>query len=255
MALTANQVPKQRIPDDGHNKVVASAQHIYVSAAVGVKPADGLLYKMGAHVTLRCIGVALREVIGDGVLDCDVREGVFMFTNSASTEALAETDVDSVCYAVDDNTVGKTSVGGTLAVMGIVKGLRNGQVMVKLGIGLSGGVNTPPEQTVAVDVLTLVGANVYRVVSPVNGKIVKIWSVINGVLTTGDATLTAKIGATAITTGVLTITQSGSAAGDVDSAVPTALNTVAEGDVVSVTVGGTNATASASKVTFVIQVA
>jgi hypothetical protein len=254
MALTANGMPRQRTADV-HNKVVASGQHIYQSAAVGVKPADGLLYKMGAHVTLRSIGCALQEVVGDGVLDCDVREGVFMFTNSGSTEALAETDVGNVCYAVDDNTVGKTSVSGTLAVMGIVKGLRNGMVMVKMGVGVAPNENTPPEVVLGVDVLTLVGSNVYRVVSPVNGKISKIWSVINGVLTTGDATLTGKIGATGITTGVLTITQSGSAAGDVDSAVPTALNTVAEGDVLSVTVGGTNATASASKVTFVIQVA
>ena len=76
---------------------------------------------------------------------------------------------------------------------------------------------------------------------------------IEGALTTGDATLTAKIGSTAITGGVLTITQSGSAAGDVDEAVPTAANTVLEGGVLSVTVGGTNDAAVAANVVFLIQ--
>jgi hypothetical protein len=62
---------------------------------------------------------------------------------------------------------------------------------------------------------------------------------VGGALATGDATVTAAIGATDVTGGVVTITQSGSAAGDKDSATPTALNTGASGATITLTVGGT----------------
>lgn len=93
-------------------------------------------------------------------------------------------------------------------------------------------------------VATLVGSNVYRVLSPYAGTVTSIRTVTEGVLTTGDATLTGKIGGVAITDGVVTITQVGSAAGDKDTATPSAANTVAAWDEISLTVGGTNATAT-----------
>jgi hypothetical protein len=65
-------------------------------------------------------------------------------------------------------------------------------------------------------------------VSPCEGYVTKVWSVIENAITVADNTVTTKIAATAITGGVITITQSGSAAGDVDSAVPTALNHIYE---------------------------
>jgi hypothetical protein len=81
-------------------------------------------------------------------------------------------------------------------------------------------------------------AEVARFVAPYACKIVAFYTVLNAVLATGDATVTAKVGATAMTGGVATITNAASAAGDVDSAAPTALNVAARGDVVSFTVGG-----------------
>jgi hypothetical protein len=112
----------------------------------------------------------------------------------------------------------------------------------------------PPQIALTVAVATLVGTNVYRVVSPVAGTVISIYSVIAGALTTGNATLTGKIDTTAITGGALTLTQAGSAAGDVDSATPSANNEVEEGDVLSVTVGGTNDAAVGATVTFLIEV-
>ena len=46
------------------------------------------------------------------------------------------------------------------------------------------------------------------------GEVVEIRSALNGAIGTADATLTPKIGGTAMTGGAITITQSGSAAGD-----------------------------------------
>ena len=93
-------------------------------------------------------------------------------------------------------------------------------------------------------VATLVGTGVYRILSPYAGRITKIDSIIEGVLTTADATLTAKIGGVAVTSGVITITQVSSAAGDKDTCTPSAANTVAVGDEISLTVGGGNNTAT-----------
>lgn len=65
-------------------------------------------------------------------------------------------------------------------------------------------------------------------VAPCRGKIVKMGSVIYNAITVADTAITSKIAGTAITGGSWTITQSGSAAGDVDTAVPTAAHRVTE---------------------------
>ncbi len=78
----------------------------------------------------------------------------------------------------------------------------------------------------------------YYLVCPHAGDIAKIYTVIDGVVSTADITITAKIGATGVTNGVVTITQSGSAAGDVDSATPSAANTVTAGQAINLVVAG-----------------
>lgn len=96
------------------------------------------------------------------------------------------------------------------------------------------------KQYVPLRVATLVGTGVYRVISKWAGTLSLIDSIIEGALTTGNATLTAKINGVAVITGVITITQAASAAGDKDTCTPSAANTVAVGDELSLTVGGTN---------------
>ncbi len=78
----------------------------------------------------------------------------------------------------------------------------------------------------------------YYLVCPFAGTIAKIYSVIDGVVGTADITITSKIGATGITNGVVTIATSSSAAGDVDSATPSALNTVTAGQAINLVVAG-----------------
>lgn len=93
-------------------------------------------------------------------------------------------------------------------------------------------------------VVTLTDGDSGYVVSPVAGKITRIESVLlGGAVVTNNAVVTGKIGAAgagvAITGGALTVTASGSAAGDIDTASPTALNTVAVGSLIYFTVSGT----------------
>lgn len=78
----------------------------------------------------------------------------------------------------------------------------------------------------------------YYVVSPHAGTISKIWTVIDGAVGTADITVTASIGGTAVTNGVVTIATAGSAAGDIDSATPTAANTVTAGQAIKLAVAG-----------------
>ncbi len=86
-------------------------------------------------------------------------------------------------------------------------------------------------------------AEVFRWVADRAGTLTAIRTVLNAALATADATVQAKINGTNVTSGLVTITQAGSAAGDVDSATPSAANTFVAGDVVSLTVaGGSTAT-------------
>jgi hypothetical protein len=73
---------------------------------------------------------------------------------------------------------------------------------------------------------------------PDGGKIVKILTSIKNAITTADAALTFEIGGTAVTGGAITVTQSGSAAGDVDTATPTAANRVEEGGAIEMITDG-----------------
>lgn len=73
---------------------------------------------------------------------------------------------------------------------------------------------------------------------PDGGEVVQIWSVINGAIATADAVLTPKIGGTAITGGAITVATASSAAGDVDTSIPTAANTVATGGTIEIETGG-----------------
>jgi len=102
-------------------------------------------------------------------------------------------------------------------------------------------------KSISVPRVNLIGAsaNVYRYVnnSGIAQTILSIASAITGALAIGDATITASIGGVPVTTGVVTIAQVGSAAGVIDSAVPTAANVIGIGAVLELTVDGVNTAA------------
>lgn len=110
------------------------------------------------------------------------------------------------------------------------------------------------QNVLTADNVDLIGGNAAQVrfVMPFAGTIDKIYSVISGALTTGNATITADIGGVAVTDGVITITQAGSAEDDVDSATPSAAKTFAAGDVVTLTVGGTNDASRTANITMLV---
>jgi hypothetical protein len=78
----------------------------------------------------------------------------------------------------------------------------------------------------------------YYLVAPFAGTITKLRSVIDGVVSTADITITPNIGATPITNGLITISLAGTVAGDVDVATPTAANAVTAGQAINFVVAG-----------------
>ncbi len=85
---------------------------------------------------------------------------------------------------------------------------------------------------------------------PDKGRIIKITSVIDGAISTANAAITVRTsesGSTDVTGAGITIAHSGSAAGDIDSSEPTALNAVNDGDFIRIiTSGASSGTVSAT---------
>ena len=129
--------------------------------------------------------------------------------------------------------------------------------MTMAGAAIADMTATPAElnqYALTLDITDASAEAVYYVVCPHAGDLAKIYSVIDSPVSTADVTITAAIGAVAVTNGVVTITQAGSAAGDVDVATPTAANTVTAGQAVNLTVsgGGSAGTGPRIHVTIVI---
>ena len=88
---------------------------------------------------------------------------------------------------------------------------------------------------------------------PDGGKVIKIITALQGAIGTANGGITFEIGGTARTGGGITVTQSGSAAGDVDTAEPTAANDVAEGGSIEMITDGASSNTIKLVVTFVIR--
>ena len=88
---------------------------------------------------------------------------------------------------------------------------------------------------------------------PDGGKVIKIFTALQGAIGTANGGITFEIGGTAITGGGITVTQSGSAAGDVDTAEPTAANRVEEDGSIEMITDGGSSTACECVITFVIR--
>jgi hypothetical protein len=70
-----------------------------------------------------------------GAITAEVRRGVFPFVNSSAGDAIAQADVGTVCYIVDDQTVAKTSGTNTRSIAGRVVSVSEGDSQVYVEIG------------------------------------------------------------------------------------------------------------------------
>lgn len=252
---------------------MAAETTIFAGALVCLNAA-GYAVPGSTAIGLVAVGRAEERVVngdGNGAAGIRVRHGVFRWNNSAGGDEITIADVGHVCYVVDDQTVARTSGSATRSKAGIVADVDALGVWVAMGVATQ---NTPAAALLPANNLSdvasaaaaraelgahriyltltgvaLDGTDTYRLPAPLAGTITAIRTVIDGALTTGNATLTAAIEGAPVTGGVVTITQAGSAAGDTDLAEPSAANVVAAGEAIELTVGGTNDAARTATVT------
>lgn len=85
------------------------------------------------------------------------------------------------------------------------------------------------------------------------GKIRKVNTVLGGAITGADSVVTVKINSTAVTGGTITVANSGSAAGDVDTCTPTALNTFTATDILTFDSDGASSTTQPLYITAILE--
>lgn len=111
----------------------------------------------------------------------------------------------------------------------------NNQVYVANGAGT--GVWTDRQYTISGVISDVSTSETVYVPIPYAGTVAKITTVLEGTLTTADATVTASNSAAA-SMGTITVAFSGSAAGDVDTLAPASNNTVTADDYITLATDG-----------------
>jgi hypothetical protein len=119
---------------------VGAAKKLYAGALVGLF--GGYLEPMSEKQGLIVVGVMQEQVDNTagaaGDLKATAQKGVYRFANSANADAITDSDVGSVCFAVDDQTVAKTDNGATRSPAGKIVQVDTIGVWVAVGADVAG---------------------------------------------------------------------------------------------------------------------
>lgn len=156
--------------------------------------------KSADAATYRAIGVFTEDVTGgaaDGDKTVNVQLGTFPFKNSAGAEAVTIADLGKLVFVVDDETVAKTSAGGTRCVAGICRGIDATGVLVEVGTtAASPSANRVFVSFAISETDTLAGTSA-ELVSPVAGNITALYVIVQKAVTTGGP-VTVSVDGTAV---------------------------------------------------------
>lgn len=130
--LTENKATKQRVEGDLED-VLGANQTIFAGALL-MRNASGHLIEGATATGSFGAGVAVKAATSTtaGVTRARYREGVFLFANSAAGDAIAQADVGTACYIVDDQTVAKTNGSSTRSPAGAVRAVDSQGVWVEV---------------------------------------------------------------------------------------------------------------------------
>lgn len=121
-ALTEGRLTPRR-EGDYIEAGVAAATRILTGAMV-MRNAAGLLTRGATATGLVGVGVADRETDNTagaaGDIRARIRPGIFRMANSTAADAITIADIGRVCFAVDDQTVARTSGTNTRSPAGTI---------------------------------------------------------------------------------------------------------------------------------------
>lgn len=132
---------------------VAASTRIYQGALVGID-INGRAVAGTSNASARIIGRAENEANNSsgsaGAINVTVRQGVYYFANSSSTDAVVAADVGRFCYVVDDQTVSRTSGNGARNHAGVV-------IAVSSDDGVAVWIGAPAELCAPTEIEILAG--------------------------------------------------------------------------------------------------
>lgn len=115
---------------------IKAATTIYAGSLVALQA--GYLVPASSATGLTAVGIAAdtydNSTGSNGTLSAEVLIGAFRFENSASSDAIAQANVGSMAYMVDDQTVALTSNAGARSVAGRILQLDALGVWVLVGV-------------------------------------------------------------------------------------------------------------------------
>lgn len=129
-----------RLTGDLRSGALAAAALIYAGALV-MRDAAGNLVQGKTATGL--VGVGRAEARANnssgsaGDVTLTYRPGIYRFANSASTDAITQAEIGSLCYAVDDQTVAKTDGSSARSAAGLVEDVDAEGVWVRLDEALT----------------------------------------------------------------------------------------------------------------------
>jgi len=145
MALTQGRKTQER--DGKHfsfgvkaNAVIHQGGLVMLAAGLAIAARSGQGADQAAQqadaATLKVVGIAEEGQTGtavDGEARVPVKRGTFLFKNSGGGDAITAADIEADCYAVDDETVAKTSNTNTRAKAGTIVDVESDGVWVRVG--------------------------------------------------------------------------------------------------------------------------
>lgn len=177
MALTAARAQTDRLGDSTlppllKVKIAASA----VCYQGGMAMLDGGYAKPAATAVGKLIIGRFERTYNNsggsaGAITGEVRRGVFKYNNSESGDLITQAQVGTICYAVDDQTVAKTSASATRSVAGVVIQVETDGVYVQQGLMSQAEIDAAgPDLTAA----TYVAPTTGTLTGTVNGVLVDV---------------------------------------------------------------------------------
>lgn len=141
-ALTSDRnTPQLNEPAPAPRRAAVAAAQMIFAGALLMRNAAGDLVRATAAVGLVGAGRANKRVDNltgaAGEAEVEFALGTFRYDNSAAADAITAADIGSVAYAVDDQTVARTSATNTRSPAGVIEDIDDFGVWVRFDPALT----------------------------------------------------------------------------------------------------------------------